>query len=179
MTRLACFLRGINLGSRRVKMAELRRRFEALGLGGVDSFLASGNVVFDDPGGDRGALEEEIEAGLEQALGFATEAFFRDLPGLADLVDHELVARAGDDGFTPYVVFLKETPGADVEEALAALQTPDDRLHLLGREVVWRRRGGISDSPISPADFAKAVGGRDHTRRKASTLRRMVAKYGG
>lgn len=179
MTRLACFLRGINLGSRRVKMAELRRPFEAMGLEGVESYLASGNVVFDDPGRDRRALEEEIEAELEAALGFATEAFVRGLPGLADLLDHELVAGAGDEGFTPYVVFLKEAAGADVEAALEALETPDDRLHFLGREIVWRRRGGISDSPISPADFAEAVGGRDHTRRKASTLRRIVAKFGG
>ena len=61
MRRLAAFLSGINLGSRRVKMEVLRGHFEDMGLEGVESLLASGNVVFDDPGADR--------PGLEAALG--------------------------------------------------------------------------------------------------------------
>jgi len=53
MTRYVAFLRGINLGKRRVKMEQLRRHFEGFGLENVATFIASGNVVFDSPRQDR------------------------------------------------------------------------------------------------------------------------------
>ncbi|NIP60050.1 MAG: DUF1697 domain-containing protein, partial [Gemmatimonadetes bacterium] len=46
MSRHVAFLRGINLGDRRVKMDRLRRHFEAMDLGDVATFIASGNVIF-------------------------------------------------------------------------------------------------------------------------------------
>lgn len=179
MSRLAAFLRGINLGKRRVKMAELRGHFERMGLESVDSYIASGNVVFDDPGGDRAELEAEIEGHLEGALGFFTDTFVRTFERLGTIAGHEVVASAADDGLTPYVIFLKERADADISDALRSLEGPDDRFHVLGREVVWLRRGGISDAPLSTRDFEKAFGGTGSTRRKLSTLRKMLAKFGG
>ncbi|MFL5894015.1 MAG: DUF1697 domain-containing protein, partial [Thermoleophilaceae bacterium] len=46
MPRSAAFLRGINLGRRRVTNADLRSCVEAMGFSDVDVFGASGNVVF-------------------------------------------------------------------------------------------------------------------------------------
>lgn len=178
MPRYVTFLRGINLGGRRVKMAELRAPFEAMGLDGVATYLASGNVVFDAPEGEPAPLEEAIEDRLEEALGFASQALVRTMPELERLVGHWIVEGAEDD-FKPYVVFLRDEAGEDVRAALDALQTPDDRLHPLGREVVWLRRGGIGDTPISPGDFEKAVDGTPHTRRTLNTVRRIVEKFGG
>src|SRR5664279_4431764 len=42
------FLRGINLGNRRVKMADLARLFEEMEFGAVSTFIASGNVLFEN-----------------------------------------------------------------------------------------------------------------------------------
>lgn len=178
MSRLAAFLSGINLGNRRVKMKILRGHFEAFGLENVASFIASGNVVFDDPGTASRELEREVEEHLEEALGFATATFVRSFPDLEALVDHELVTTGVDAGLTPYVVFLRDRADDDVEKALGSLETPDDRFHTLGREVIWLRRGGISDTSISTRDLQKALGP-ESTRRKLNTVRRMVEKFGG
>lgn len=178
MTRLATFLRGINLGKRRVKMKKLRGHFEEMGLENVASFIASGNVVFDDPDTDPRKLEQEIEGHLEQALGFTTEAFVRTLADLEALVGHEVVTIREEAGFTPYIIFLRDRAGEELEEELASLETPDDRFHALGREVVWLRRGGISDTSISARDFERALDGMERTRRKLNTVRRMVKKFG-
>jgi len=67
--RYVAFLRGINLGKRRVKMHTLRKCFQDLGLEGADTFIASGNVVFDHRGHADRSLEA-IERHLESALGF-------------------------------------------------------------------------------------------------------------
>ena len=39
-------LRGINVGGRNVKMDRLREIFESLGFSNVETFIASGNVIF-------------------------------------------------------------------------------------------------------------------------------------
>jgi hypothetical protein len=46
MSRYVAFLRGMNLGGRRISNDDLRSRFEALGCEDVATFRASGNVVF-------------------------------------------------------------------------------------------------------------------------------------
>jgi uncharacterized protein (DUF1697 family) len=63
MERYVAFLRGMNLGGRRIKNDELRREFEALGFADIACFRASGNVVFGADEGDEGALTSRIEAG--------------------------------------------------------------------------------------------------------------------
>lgn len=137
------FLRGINLGKRRVKMAELRSRVEEAGLEEVDTFLASGNVIFRHGGGDPSALEAALEEHLEDALGFATEAFVRPLTVLERLARSEELEDARED------------------------------------DVVWLRRGGVSDSSIEPRHLQKALGGMDHTMRSLNTVARIAARCGG
>lgn len=135
MTRHVAFLRGINLGKRRMKMDQLRRHVEELGLDNVATFIASGNVVFDYSGSDLGRLEGEIETHLEDAFGFFADTFVRPLGGL-------------------------------------------DKFNVLGREVVWVRRGGLSESSITAHDLEKALGGMKNTMRKLNTIQRIVAKFG-
>lgn len=179
MTRHAAFLRGINLGGRRVKMARLRGHFEELGLEGVASYGASGNVVFDHPGTDLRGLEEEIESHLEDALGYDVATFVRAFDDLGAIVDDEALATAREDGFTPHVIFLRREAPDEVEESLEDLAVPDDRFLVLGREVLRLRRGGIADAPVSPRDLEVVLGGPEHTMRKLTTVERLVEKYGG
>ena len=47
MPRFIAFLRAINVGGHNVTMKELRGLFEALGLKSVETFIASGNVIFE------------------------------------------------------------------------------------------------------------------------------------
>ena len=61
MTRYVAFLRAINVGGRRVKMHHLRELFESLGFSNVETFIASGNVIFDSPAEDTRKLEQRIE----------------------------------------------------------------------------------------------------------------------
>ena len=53
VARHVAFLRAINVGGHTVKMADLRRSFEALGFDAVETFIASGNVIFDADAPDR------------------------------------------------------------------------------------------------------------------------------
>jgi uncharacterized protein (DUF1697 family) len=68
MTRYIAFLRAINVGGHNVKMDYLRELFESLGYVNVQTFIASGNVIFDSPTEDARTLEKEIEDHLSSTL---------------------------------------------------------------------------------------------------------------
>ena len=61
----AAFLRGMNLGNRRITNADLRAEFERLGFDSVATFQAAGNVVFEAGDANEEELVATIEAGLE------------------------------------------------------------------------------------------------------------------
>lgn len=177
MTRLVAFLRGINLGNRRLKMSELRGHLEEAGVADVSTFLASGNVIFDHPGADLGAVEDQIETRLAAALGYEVDTFVRPLPELAELVERGVVKEAAAAGFNIHAIFLKAEADDAAAGALAALEGPDDRFRVLGREVLWLRRGRMSDSAIGTRDLEDALGSKQ-TMRNLNTVRRIAARFG-
>lgn len=134
--RRVAFLRGINLGNRRLTMDELQGHVEASGLDDVATYQASGNVVFDDPGAKSSVLERRLEAHLERTLGYPVATFVRSLAELRDVVSAEAWREREEVGFRPQVIFLRTDADPEVEEALARLEGPDDRFRILGREIV-------------------------------------------
>lgn len=176
MTRYAAFLRGINLGNRRLKMDALRARLDELGLANVGTYIASGNVVFDEDGGDPDELERRIERHLESALGYPVDTFVRELGSLERIVASAAVASASDD-FNAHAIFLKRPVTVEGEGALRALGSDDDCFHVLGREVVWLRRGRLSDSPLDGRQLESAVGAATSTMRNLNTVRRMLQAF--
>lgn len=84
MTRHAAFLRGVNLGKRTVRSADLKAAFEAMGFANVKTLLASGNVLFDAR--PSRTLQRKIETGLEQAFGFRIGVVLRTLDELRAMV---------------------------------------------------------------------------------------------
>ncbi len=177
MPRHVAFLRGMNLGGRRLEMDRLRALFEALGLADVATFIASGNVIFDAGAGTARSLETRIEAHLAGALGYEVDTFIRSLEELETIAGLDLLPSAAHAEWTPHVIFLRAPPGDDVAGRLRGLGTDDDRFRARGREVYWLRRGRLSDSAVRTADLARALGGATHTMRNMNTVRRIVAKF--
>jgi uncharacterized protein (DUF1697 family) len=84
VTAIAAFLRGVNLGNRKVLAADLRAAFADLGFHGAHTLLASGNVIFDAEAGPD--LRARIEAGLADRFGFAVPVVLRTGDALKALV---------------------------------------------------------------------------------------------
>ena len=75
--RWAALLRGINLGKRQLKSAELKAVVESLGFTDVKTLLASGNVVFTAPGKHAAELERLLHEALVKHTGLKSEVFVR------------------------------------------------------------------------------------------------------
>src|SRR5712691_11788436 len=88
MTSYVALLRGINVGGRRpVPMDALRGVVESLGHGDVDTYIQSGNVVFDSPSQDARALADELEAALLAEFGFGVEVVVRSAAEMAAIAN--------------------------------------------------------------------------------------------
>jgi len=77
MKNYVALLRGINLGSRRLKMDELRQAFANIGIQDAQTILASGNVVFSSPENNLSDLKEKLQSGLEQELNYPVFVILR------------------------------------------------------------------------------------------------------
>ena len=86
-TRYVAFLRGINLGKRRVKNDALAKVFDDLGFENVKVLIASGNVLFDADRQDELKVTKTVEAALEKALGFQVATMIRSQPEVQAMLD--------------------------------------------------------------------------------------------
>jgi uncharacterized protein (DUF1697 family) len=177
MPKYVAFLRAINVGGHTVKMDYLRSLFEALGFTAVETFIASGNVIFDSPSRSPKALERKIEASLELTLGYAVATFIRSTSELAEIARHKPFSEAElSAAHSLHIGFMAATPGDVASQKLLALNLKMDDFQLKGREVYWLRRTSFSDSEISPARLEKTLG-TQATLRNSTTVKKLAAKY--
>ncbi len=176
MPRYFTFLRGINVGGHRIKMDRLRELFEALGFEQVETFIASGNVIFSSPSRDVHAMEERIAHHLEEALGYEVTTLIRSQSELDSIAAFEPSEPATTDQ-SLYVIFLPHAAGVELRGSLGGLSTDTDRFEFAGREAYWLIHGKLSESPLFGAGLAKMTGGASSTMRNMTTVRRLVAKY--
>lgn len=158
-------------------MAELRRVFEGLGFQEVETFIASGNVVFTSDAKDVRALELAIEVRLRTALGYEVSSFLRTEEELAALAKYEPFKKSHlKDAAQLYVGFLVEPPRPAAAKLIAAFRSEIDDFHVHGREVYWLCQTGQGDSKFNNARFEKMLNTRA-TWRGINTVRRLAAKY--
>jgi uncharacterized protein (DUF1697 family) len=177
MTKYVAFLRAINVGGHTVKMDNLRRLFEALGFNNVETFIASGNVIFDSKSGNPTSLEQKIEKQLGKALGYEVRTFLRAVPDLAAVINCEAFSakELSAPGHTLYIGFLAEQPNNKAKEGLLARSCATDDFAVHGREVYWLCRARFSESAVSGALLEKTLG-LSATFRNVNTVRRIAAK---
>lgn len=182
MTRYVAFLRAINVGGHIVKMQELQRLFEALGFSNVATFIASGNVIFESAVDDARKLEQTIEQGLQQALGYEVITFLRTLPEVAAIAAAVAEHRPFPDtefeaGAVLYIAFVRDELSDELQEKLMALGNEIDDFAVRGRDIYWLHRkqlmkpGKPADAPIEKTLKIPA------TIRNVNTIKRIATKY--
>ncbi len=137
MARLIAFLRAINAGrGRSIKMETLRRVFESLGFSNVESFIASGNIVFETAEQDIPALEKKIEMKLREALGYEVATFLRNEIELAQIASYTPFPQAEMDTEAELnIIFLPGALDENTYQKVMALKTGMDEFCVLGSEI--------------------------------------------
>ncbi len=177
MQKYIAFLRAINVGGHTVKMDVLRGHFESLGYPNVETFIASGNVLFEMNSKKAEALEREIEKKLKDALGYEVATFIRTAPEVKAAAAYKPFPQPQLDAATAFnIAFLKEEPDAVAKKKLMGLRTDIDDFHFNGRELYWLSRKKQSESTFSNAVLEKTLG-MPSTLRGISTVQKIADKF--
>jgi uncharacterized protein (DUF1697 family) len=158
MGRAVALLRGINVGGRNgVAMADLRAIFEDLGHRRIETYLQSGNVVFEATGAPAslpGTIRRRItnDLGLDVPVAVRTGAdlqkIFTTNPFLAD----------GADPTTLHVVFAVGRAASGALGDLAPERFSPDRFAHRGREIYLQCPNGYGRTKLTNAFFESRLG---------------------
>lgn len=168
------FLRAINVSGRRVTNDQIVEPLTAAGFSGVTAYQAAGNVVLDSDL-DAAAVRATVETALAEAFGFEVPTFVRSPERIRHVVaatpfaDDEVAAAQGK----PQVAFLLAAPTDP--SAVAALDTPADRLVLDGTEVHWLPANGVGRAELDVDALTRAAG--PLTIRTVGTVSRIAKKF--
>jgi len=174
--RYIAFLRAINVGGHTVKMEYLRQLFESFGFSDVETFIASGNVVFQMTAKDTSMLEFKIESGLRNALGFEVATFIRTDAELAQIAAYQAFPRSELDAAVAFnIAFLAGPLDQKAKQKLIALTTEIDRFVVHKSEIYWLCAKKQSESTFSNAVLEKTLGVRS-TLRGMNTINKMAAR---
>lgn len=172
----AVFLRGMNLGRRRLTNDSLRSAAERSGCRDVRTYQASGNLVVTDERSEED-LAAALERGLEEALDHQIPVFLRtagEVRSIAAATPFSETSRSAGTGRTQ-VIFLRAAVSADVLRQAEPLFPEDDRMVAAGRQLYWLPAAGLADSDLDLRRLDVVTGGT--TIRTHGTVQRLASKF--
>ena len=177
MPRYFAFLRAINVGGHTVTMENLRKLCESFGLSNVETFIASGNLIFQSTNQDASALEQKIASGLQSALGYEVATFIRSEAELAQIVAYQAFPRSELDTAVAFNIAFLSGPLNDTgRRKLMGLSSAIDSFVPHAREIYWLCLKKQSESTFSNAVLEKTLGVKS-TLRGVNTVRKLAARY--
>jgi len=155
MGRMVALLRAVNVGGRKLPMADLRALCEALGWSGVATYIQSGNVVFAAPG-KPAAIETELEKAIAAKFGMDVPAIVRTADEWADLAAGNPFAREPPNRVM--LLLAKAPPAKGAEAAIEARALAGERVRRVGDALWFHYPNGAGTSKLTPSLVDRAVG---------------------
>ncbi|MDP5081316.1 MAG: DUF1697 domain-containing protein [Winogradskyella sp.] len=126
MKTYIALLRGINVGGhKKVPMAELRTMLTDSGLQNVQTYIQSGNVIFQTIEINKNVLEDHIYKAINDRFGFEVPVLVRTMDDLKTIFDN--CPFSEEKKINSYFTMLSEIPNRDlVNEASEKTYLDDD-----------------------------------------------------
>jgi uncharacterized protein (DUF1697 family) len=158
MARLIALLRAVNVGGRKLPMAELRALCGELGWEDVQTYIQSGNLVFTAPGkGDE--IERRLEEAIKERFGMDVPVMVRTASQWADYAAANPFPKAAEDEPNRLQLLVsKETPGADAAGKLMERAQAGESVKAAGGALWFHFPAGVGTSKLSPSLIDKAAG---------------------
>ena len=163
MTTYVALLRAVNVGGTgKLSMAEFRKLLEGLGYKNVQTYIQSGNAVFDAPG-SAAKVGAALATGLETLMGARVDVILRTHDELTRLIAANPFAKeAADDGARVAVAFLGGQASTAAAPTLKAIQEKyparRDRYHLAGNHIYFHFPDGAGETKLVGKAVDKAIG---------------------
>ena len=178
MPKYIAFLRAINVGGHTVKMDHLKNLFEKMGFVNVETFIASGNVVFESKSKCIDTIKKKIETELIKQLGYEVATFIRTTDDFKKINEYKPFKESelNNPNNTLYIGFLNSDPSKENQNNVFTMQDSANEFNFRNTELYWLCRKNFSDSGIDGKKLEKALG-MQTTIRNSTTIRKMVDKF--
>jgi uncharacterized protein (DUF1697 family) len=152
-------LRGVNVGAaNRISMAALETVFRQAGAARPETFIQSGNVVFEAPRADGGAIVAEVGIRIARGFGFEAPIVLRDAESWRGLIAANPFLAQGADPKTLHALCLSASPDATRLARLDPNRSPPDEFAAIGQTIYLRLPNGVARTKLTNAWFDKTLG---------------------
>ncbi len=154
-------LRGINVsGQKKIKMADLKALYESLGFKNVETYIQSGNVLFETNTTKVGELKIKIEKAISKKYGFDVPVEIRNGRELSDIINNTPFGALDleGNGTKLLVTFLAAKPTATKITKLMEYVAAPEELVVAGREVYLHCPNGYGKTKLSNTFLERTLG---------------------
>lgn len=157
MTVFLALLHGVNVGGKnKLSMSELRLALEASGFVRVETYIQSGNVLFESDEKPE-VLQKKLEGVLAGSFGITSpvvlrtadelETLLRNCPFSADEIANAEALNSEGESF--YVELLTSAPAGDKIERIRTLSSENEEFRIIDRDVYLLLRQSIRHSKLA------------------------------
>ncbi|MFA5326977.1 MAG: DUF1697 domain-containing protein [Prolixibacteraceae bacterium] len=154
--RYIAILRGINVGKgRKVPMADLKVLCGKLGLQNIQTYIQSGNVVFEQAKPEPiPELQDRLQQTFTKAFGFDIPVLIRTTAEWAEsIAKSPFLKEENVDIDRLHLTCLKEDPSSELLEKIKSYQYLPDRYEIIGRDVFIFCAAGYGTSKLTNPFF--------------------------
>lgn len=176
-TYIALF-RGINVGGHnRLLMQDLRDLFNELGYQKVDTYIQTGNVVFQAEEKDKQNMSEKISSAVEEHHGFKPKVLVLELAEMQEAVEANPFTEAESEPKSLHLNFLVAKPTDPDLESLENYKKESERFELKGNVFYLHAPEGIGRSKL--AEKTEKLIGVSMTGRNWRTVQKIMKMVEG
>jgi uncharacterized protein (DUF1697 family) len=181
MNTFISMLRGVNVSEQnKIRMAELADLYHSLSLVNVETYVQSGNVVFEATEQEASKLAELIETQIEGTFGYTVSVFMRDVANFQRIIhNNPFLNKRAKDPARLYVTFLYSSPSESKLSNMASLDAGADEF-IVGEQAIYLFcPNGYGRTKLSNNLFERKLGLPATTRnwKTVTTLYSMAAAH--
>jgi len=171
MRRMVALLRAVNVGGRKLPMAELRALCGKLGWRDVATYIQSGNLVFTAAGKSE-AIEKALEQAIAEGFGLDVPVVVRTAAQWADYPSRNPFAKAARDEPNRLILLLSKSPPATgAEDVIQARATAGEIVKRAGDALWIHFPEGAGTSKLTPSLIDRAIGSPATSRNHNSVMK--------
>lgn len=178
MPSYVVFLRAVNVGKRQLSMEKARKVLEDNAFLDVASHIQTGNMLVSTSMRSPAKVERAVGECLSAAAGFDIVAMARRPAELTTLVEAADGIPASFEGQVGrYVAFCQQDLTEEAATRLAAWETPGERAHVIGRDVLVELAKAFHEARLGNAQVER-ITGVPATGRNLTVVRTLAQKWG-
>lgn len=158
MFRYIALMRGINVGGHNmIKMSDLKRMCEEMGLGAVQTYIQSGNVLFTSDEAEE-PLRQRLEQQIQAAFNCTVPVVLRTAGEWEQILANcPFETGALGEGEALFVTLLAEAPSQEAIDRLPPAPVGGDEYRVVGREIYLLCRQPYHKTKLSNAFFEQKL----------------------